>query len=197
MEFNKQYSQNITYIISITLILFGIILLLNLYQIDLNTMTNKKLLQEITIEGLKNKRGCCACPAGGRRGRGGRGGGVNDEGNINGPPNPNENIPPEPLLLGIKDFLSTDLERNFCKSFKGSSDKLEGQCNQLTRNNCKTSPCCVLQNGHKCVAGGPNGPTFQSNSNGAKLNIDYYYYQNKCYGKCPPKSMIGKLLQKA
>jgi hypothetical protein len=175
MEINKQYSENITYVITTTLIIFGIILLLHLFQIDLNTVTSKKLLQVVTIEGMEE-------------------GQIDKSNNGISGENPRQDIPPEPLLLGIKDFLSSDLEKDFCKSFLGSSDQLEKQCNQLTLSNCKSSHCCLLiGNGDlnvkdtKCVAGGPNGPTFQSNPDGSKINIDYYYYQNKCYGNCSQK----------
>jgi hypothetical protein len=35
------------------------------------------------------------------------------------------------------------------------------------------------------VAGGARGPTFNTDENGKTNNLDYYYYQNKCYGaKC-------------
>lgn len=195
MEINKQYSENITYVITATLIIFGIILLLHLFQIDLNTVTSKKLLQVVTIEGMEE---CCSCDNNSKdksnksnKSNNGKNGKSNN--GISGE-NPKEDIPPEPLLLGIKDFLSSDLEKDFCKSFLGSSDQLEKQCNQLTRSNCKSSHCCLLiGNGdldvkdNKCVAGGPNGPTFQTNPDGSKINIDYYYYQNKCYGNCSPK----------
>lgn len=196
MEINKQYSENITYVITATLIIFGIILLLDLFQIDLNTETSKKLLQVVTIEGLEK---CCSCDNNSKDNK------YNKNGKSNygrSGENPREDIPPEPLLLGIKDFLSSDLEKDFCKSFLGSSDQLEKQCNELTHSNCKSSHCCVLLNNgnnaneieegvkdSKCVAGGPNGPTFQSNPDGSKINIDYYYYQNKCYGNCRQKKI--------
>jgi hypothetical protein len=198
MEINKQYSENITYVITATLIIFGIILLLHFFQIDLNTVTSKKLLQVVTIEGLEK---CCSCDTNSKDNKYDKNG-KNDKSNngISGE-NPRQDIPPEPLLLGIKDFLSSDLEKDFCKSFLGSSDQLEKQCNQLTHSNCKSSHCCVLiSNGNKdvkdnkCVAGGPNGPTFQTNSDGSKINIDYYYYQNKCYGNCPPKKDSTEML---
>jgi len=201
MDFFKEYSDNITYVITVALVLFGIIILLHLYNINLNMMSDKKLLQVVTIEGMKSKKKAKAakkchyvCDSKHKkhhkgkkhhRGKGGGGGG----GGNNGPRNPKEDIPPEPLLLGIRDFLSTDLEKDFCKSFLGSSDKLEAQCNQLTKNNCKSSSCCVFVDNHKCVAGSAKGPTFETKPNGSKINMDYYYYQNKCYGNCPKKSL--------
>jgi hypothetical protein len=196
MDFFKEYSDNITYVITVALVLFGIIILLHLYNINLNTISNKKLVQVVTIEGMKDgKKDCCSCDdsknKGGKGGKGGKGEGGNNE-----PRNPKEDIPPEPLLLGIRDFLSTDLEKDFCKSFLGKSNKLEKQCDQLTKSNCKSSPCCVFVDNHKCVAGGANGPTFETKPNGSKINMDYYYYQNKCYGDCPKKNLDFLLQQK-
>jgi hypothetical protein len=34
------------------------------------------------------------------------------------------------------------------------------------------------------VGGSKDGPTYQT-KNGEKINIDYYYYKEKCFGKCP------------
>jgi hypothetical protein len=76
----------------------------------------------------------------------------------------------------------------FCKSHHHlpSANKLENSCSGLTKENCKSVSCCVLLNGEKCVAGGASGPTFRMETNGTKRSVDYYYYQNKCYGnKCP------------
>jgi hypothetical protein len=195
MDFFKEYSDNITYVITVALVLFGIIILLHLYNINLNTISDKKLLQVVTIEGYnafpsankktKEAKKCrYVCYSKQQKYDKGKGGGRNNELR-----NPKEDIPPKPLLLRIGDFLSSDLERDFCKSFLGSSDKLQTQCNQLTKDNCKNSPCCVFVDGRKCVAGDAKGPTFQTTPNGSKINMDYYYYQNKCYGNCPKKSL--------
>ena len=73
---------------------------------------------------------------------------------------------------------------DFCKS---SSDSLKESCGKLTKKNCNATTCCVMLNGEKCVAGNQDGPTFQTES-GKDITIDYYYYQNKCYGNsCPTK----------
>ena len=88
--------------------------------------------------------------------------------------------------------MEMDLEMDggsaFCKSHNHlpSANKLETSCSRLTNENCKSVSCCVLLNGEKCVAGGARGPTFRMETNGTKRSVDYYYYQNKCYGsKCP------------
>ena len=74
----------------------------------------------------------------------------------------------------------------FCEKFRGSSGSLNDECAKLTDKNCGATSCCVLVNGKKCAAGNADGPTFNTDKNGKTKNLDYYYYQNKCYGpKCP------------
>jgi hypothetical protein len=71
---------------------------------------------------------------------------------------------------------------DFCKS---SSSSLKESCAKLTKKNCNSTSCCIMLNGEKCVAGNQDGPTFKTNS-GEDITVDYYYYQNKCYGdSCP------------
>ena len=71
----------------------------------------------------------------------------------------------------------------FCEVNRGSSGSLDSKCNSLTRNNCNDTSCCNWTSNKKCVAGGKDGPTFDSNSKG----LDYYYFQGKCYGSGCPK----------
>ena len=74
---------------------------------------------------------------------------------------------------------------SFCATYKGSSGDLNTACSKLTNKNCNSTSCCVLTSEDKCVAGGADGPTYNTDSNGKTNNLDYYYYQNKCYGnKC-------------
>lgn len=71
----------------------------------------------------------------------------------------------------------------FCEINKGF--KLEQSCNELTKQNCGLTSCCVWTSDNKCIAGNKSGPIFNSNSNGKTNSLDYYYFQNKCYGvKC-------------
>jgi hypothetical protein len=73
----------------------------------------------------------------------------------------------------------------FCESYRGSSGSLDDACGKLTQTNCGSTSCCVWTSNSKCVAGGEGGPTFNSDSNGKTKKLDYYYFQNKCYGdKC-------------
>ena len=84
---------------------------------------------------------------------------------------------------------SSDISINkhdaFCKTNVGNSTTLNGKCGQLTSDNCKSTSCCVWTSDQKCLAGGSDGPTF-NNLNGKTKKLDYYYFDNKCYGdKCP------------
>jgi hypothetical protein len=87
-----------------------------------------------------------------------------------------------------KELPNTSINLNpvsdFCKS---SSDSLKESCTKLTKKNCNETSCCIMLNGKKCVAGNQDGPTFKTDS-GEDITVDYYYYQNKCYGNnCPTK----------
>jgi len=74
----------------------------------------------------------------------------------------------------------------FCENNRGSGGGLEQSCGKLTKNNCISTSCCVWTSDNKCVAGAADGPTFNSDSNGKTKQLDYYYFQNKCYGNgCP------------
>ena len=73
----------------------------------------------------------------------------------------------------------------FCETHRGYSGTLDNSCNNLTKKNCNSTSCCVWTNDNKCVAGGIQGPTFNSDINGKTKKLDYYFFQNKCYGeKC-------------
>ena len=74
----------------------------------------------------------------------------------------------------------------FCESYRGSSGSLDDACSKLTQTNCGSTSCCVWTSDSKCAAGGEGGPTFNSDAKGKTKQLDYYYFQNKCYGdKCP------------
>lgn len=95
-------------------------------------------------------------------------------------------IPKKLLQVVTVEGLDTILASNqaFCEVNKGF--KLEQSCNDLTKQNCGLTSCCVWTSDNKCKAGNKSGPIFNSNSNGKTNSLDYYYFQNKCYGeKCP------------
>jgi hypothetical protein len=74
----------------------------------------------------------------------------------------------------------------FCENYRGSSNSLNEECLKLTQRNCLSTSCCVYTSEAKCLAGGKGGPTFNSDINGKTKNLDYYYYQDQCFGqKCP------------
>lgn len=75
----------------------------------------------------------------------------------------------------------------FCNTKKGFD--LEKSCNNLTKNNCNKTHCCIwginnIDKNFKCYAGNENGLLFNTNSNGKTNNLETYYYNDKCYGKC-------------
>jgi hypothetical protein len=76
----------------------------------------------------------------------------------------------------------------FCDVHKGSSGSLDESCGRLTMRNCNDTSCCVWTSNKKCAAGGLDGPTFNTNSNGGTRQLDYYYFKGKCYGKGCPKA---------
>ena len=64
--------------------------------------------------------------------------------------------------------------------------QLNKACNDLTRDNCLATSCCVyakIEDNESCYAGGEDGPTFKRDENGKTKDIDFYWYKNKCYGK--------------
>jgi hypothetical protein len=80
---------------------------------------------------------------------------------------------------------------SFCKSHEGKRHELEVSCNELSKDNCLATSCCVYANmeGTKtCRSGDENGPTFKRDKNGKTKDIEFYYFKNKCFGKnCPTK----------
>ena len=82
--------------------------------------------------------------------------------------------------------LTTDSSKAFCETNKGFN--LETSCNKLTKYNCGLTSCCIWTSDNKCKAGNQNGPLFGSDSKGKTIPLDYYYFQNNCYGeKCHHK----------
>jgi hypothetical protein len=78
----------------------------------------------------------------------------------------------------------TDSSKGFCETYRGKSHELEGECNKLTSERCNTTDCCVFTSNSKCSAGGVAGPTYKTDEKGNMISVDYYYYKNKCFGKC-------------
>ena len=63
---------------------------------------------------------------------------------------------------------SYSLSDSFCTQFSAVPDDLEKKCNTLTKDNCKSTKCCIWlnnDNNEKCVAGDKYGPTYQRGTN--------------------------------
>lgn len=74
----------------------------------------------------------------------------------------------------------------FCTYYKDSPIEKENSCNVLNPGICASTDCCILLNGKKCVSGNEYGATQKANYSDYLLgNVEYYYYQGKCYGNCP------------
>jgi len=86
-------------------------------------------------------------------------------------------------MEGMGNSLLINKNDAFCESHRGKSTTLNENCGKLTEQNCNTTSCCVWASPGKCLAGDEKGPLFNSDTNGKTMNLDYYYYQNKCYGK--------------
>ena len=85
--------------------------------------------------------------------------------------------------------VTTSLEDSFCRFHDSdtSAQNLNDACAKLTRGHCMNTKCCVLgkkDDISKCYAGDKTGPTFKSDNQGNKIDVDSYYYMNKCYGNC-------------
>jgi hypothetical protein len=82
--------------------------------------------------------------------------------------------------------LTINTTQAFCDTNKGFN--LETECNKLTKYNCNLTSCCIWTSDNKCKAGSQDGPLFGSDSKGKTIPLDYYYFQNNCYGeKCVNK----------
>ena len=79
---------------------------------------------------------------------------------------------------------------NFCKQYLGKTHELNDKCKEFTKESCMDSSCCVytkMNNKEKCFAGNKHGPVYKRDNEGKTHDIDYYYYQNVCYGNGCPK----------
>jgi len=88
----------------------------------------------------------------------------------------------------ISDDDTTEVNTDNCKTLHGESHKIEEYCQSLHPKLCKHKKCCILgkeskTGDMKCFAGSRIGPTYHTTDDGNDINLDYYYYQGKCYGK--------------
>jgi hypothetical protein len=91
------------------------------------------------------------------------------------------------LLPTVSPYKTESSKRSdICSELKFQPNKLENVCNNMDKNSCKNSKCCLLLGGSKCVSGNELGPTMKYNySNYLVQNRDYYYYNGRCFGNCP------------
>ena len=96
----------------------------------------------------------------------------------------NFNPPEDKTVTDVVTYENMDNIGSLCDS-KNSKADIEQDCNSLTEGNCKSVGCCIYLNNEKCVSGNQHGPQFQTDQNGERIQVDNYYYKEKCYGKCP------------
>ena len=99
-----------------------------------------------------------------------------------------DNSNKDPIYLAGAPIVNTDATYiDIGKLYANDSARLEAACNKMDPLFCASSNSCVLLGGQKCVSGDKNGPKMKSNySDYLIMNRDYYYFQGKCYGMCPP-----------
>jgi len=68
----------------------------------------------------------------------------------------------------------------FCEKYRSSGKAREEACNNLTKDKCQMTSCCVYAN-DKCVAGSSHGPLFKT-KNGVEIKVEKYDHYGKCYG---------------
>jgi len=94
-----------------------------------------------------------------------------------------QNLQPGVTIEGLDSQLTSG-SKAFCNTHSGFD--LEQSCKKLTNYNCNLTSCCIWTSDNKCKAGNnKSGPLFNSDSKGKTHPVDYYHFQNKCYGdKC-------------
>jgi len=91
-------------------------------------------------------------------------------------------------------------ETSFCEHNKTNGGALQKQCSALTHDNCGAVSCCIwgIDSSNKksqCMVGGKDGAMYSTDAQGNPVNIDTYYYQNKCYGDNCPLQKMKKMKQ--
>jgi hypothetical protein len=175
MDFSR---SNVLNIFIGVIVIFALIIFIDVTNLNMNPdPENKKVVQVVNIEGLKNKKKSKQTNTA-----------TDTDEPVTNDPVISEPVIDDPVLPPEPNKPCTTINLNpisdFCKS---NSASLKESCTKLTKKNCNATSCCVVLNGNKCVAGNQDGPTFKTDS-GKDITVDYYYYQNKCYGNsCPSK----------
>ena len=95
----------------------------------------------------------------------------------------------KPMQAYIEGYDTFDPEsvsgaNSFCTHNQIDPQSLNEKSQGITKSNCMNTRCTIWTNDHGCVAGNQDGPTYRTDSNNKPINIDAYYYMNKCYGNC-------------
>jgi hypothetical protein len=80
----------------------------------------------------------------------------------------------------IKDSYRTDA---FCKANSSNLNELNNKCKKVPMKSCKKMGCCVFTSDKECVGGSKHGPIFNTDKNGKTRKLDYFYFEDKCYGE--------------
>ena len=148
--------ENFTYILGITVVIFGIIVYINMTKISFDMpMTRSKKLVIETMDLGKNE-------------------------NYNTSSKNNENT-----LLTPPIGLEKKLKSGFCNmhASKGSSAiDLDNECKVFGKASCLNTDCCgwVVTADNPdgmCRTGNKNGMTFNHDDSGKKIDVDCYYYK--------------------
>jgi hypothetical protein len=185
MDFNNELIRsNILNIFIGVILIFALIIFIEISNINLNPdKSSKKVAQVVNIEPLKNKKKSKKSKKKDTTDTTETDTSVNDTTETDTTDDTSQPVPP-PEPNKPNSSINMSPVDDFCKS---SSDSLKESCAKLTKKNCNETSCCIVLNGKKCAAGNQDGPTFKTDS-GEDITVDYYYYQNKCYGNnCPTK----------
>lgn len=106
-------------------------------------------------------------------------------------------------LTKTKEMKMTNLiKSDFCNRDMSNHNTIHKKCGALSEAVCNKTSCCTFVNGKtvpkksgdkpkkisKCMGGSVGGPTYNKDGD-VRFNVDYYFYQNRCYGNgCPMKS---------
>ena len=95
----------------------------------------------------------------------------------------------KPMQAYIEGYDTFDPEsvsgaNSFCTHNQIDPQLLNEKSRGITKSNCMNTRCTIWTNDYGCVAGNQDGPTYRTDSNNKPINIDAYYYMNKCYGNC-------------
>jgi len=91
-------------------------------------------------------------------------------------------------------------ETSFCEHSKTNGGAMQKQCSALTHENCSAVSCCIWgidseEGKSQCMVGGKDGAMYSTDAQGNPVNIDTYYYQNKCFGENCPLEKMKKVKQ--